>query len=181
MSATISGRLVVTGHDERGAAIVLRDGVLAATELAGPAVTAHLFGGRDDIACFPERVVPVAGEGQSPPGGWRCASLTIAPGADSAYHRFVADALGSLADPDQPGFHKTPTTDLIFVVSGMLRLELDAGEVRTLGAGDVAILNGVRHRWSNPGDEAATLVCTQVGAHHEAPAPVAPSPSYMPS
>lgn len=170
----ISGRVVVTGHDAAGAARVLDDRTVAATELAGPQVVSRLFAGRDGIARFPETDEALPGRDQPDPGGWRCATLTIAAGADDAYHGFVAAALRERADQTEPGFHKTPTVDAILMVSGQLSLELD-GDTRTLNAGDVAILNGVRHRWRNPGAEDATLFCVMIGAHHGAPSPAAPS------
>ncbi|MDV3258240.1 MAG: cupin domain-containing protein, partial [Sphingomonas sp.] len=72
------------------------------------------------------------------------------------------DALGELADANEPGFHATSTLDFIVVLTGTLELELDDGARTLLNAGDAAVLNGVRHRWSNAGQGVATLFAAQV-------------------
>ena len=41
------------------------------------------------------------------------------------------------------------------------------GGTVTLEAGDTYVLNGTRHRWSNPGDVHAVIAVTFVGANHE--------------
>jgi len=53
------------------------------------------------------------------------------------------------------------------VLSGQAVLELDDGVAVTLDAGDTYILNGTRHRWSNPGHVPAVIAVTFVGANHE--------------
>jgi hypothetical protein len=46
-------------------------------------------------------------------------------------------------------------------------LELDDGASVHLHPGDTVVQNGTRHRWSNPGDEPATLAVFICGAHHD--------------
>jgi quercetin dioxygenase-like cupin family protein len=53
------------------------------------------------------------------------------------------------------------------VLSGTVTLELDDGAMVTLVPGDTVVQNGTRHRWGNPGTEAATLAVFICGAHHE--------------
>jgi hypothetical protein len=159
-------RIVVTGHDQRGSAVFDQDRVVHPVDLGRQGVRATFLWGRDDIPSFPDDgAMPAFGPGQPPPGGSRLSTLTIPAGANQAYFDFIVAALGDLADADQPGFHVTPTLDYIVVLSGVMRLELDDGQVRELSRGDIAVLNGVRHRWSNPGTEDATLLAAQIGAH----------------
>jgi hypothetical protein len=160
------GRIVVTGHDAQGSAIFVDDRVADAVPLGEGGISATFLWGRDDVPRYPdEGAMPAFGPGQPPPGGNRLSTLTIPAGANEAYFDFIVAALGDLAEPEQPGFHATPTLDFILVLAGVLRLELDDGEVREVAAGDTVVLNGVRHRWSNPGPDDATLLAAQIGAH----------------
>jgi hypothetical protein len=159
-------RIVITGHDAQGSAVFVDDRIADAVPLGEGGVSATFLWGRDDIPCYPDDgAMPAFGPGQPPPGGTRLSRLTIPAGANEAYFDFIVAALGDLAEPEQPGFHATPTLDFIFVLAGVLRLELDDDEVRDVAAGDTVILNGVRHRWSNPGPDDATLLAAQIGAH----------------
>jgi hypothetical protein len=106
---------------------------------------------------------PLAGP-LPPPGGFRFSTLTIDAGATGDYHNFIVAALGAMAEPSNPGFHRTPTLDLITVLDGELTLEVDEGDERVLRKGDFAVLNGVRHRWHNRGATAATLAAVMIGA-----------------
>jgi hypothetical protein len=56
------------------------------------------------------------------------------------------------------GFHRTRSIDFDHLLSGRLHCELDNGTVK-LEAGDFLILRGANHRWVNPGDTVATLLC----------------------
>jgi len=160
-----SGRLVITGHDPRGRAVIVSDRIEPEIELAGAGVRARFLWGRDDIATFPDDgAVPDQAGGMPPPGGFRYSTLSIAAGATGDYHEFIVRALGDMAEPDVPGFHQTPTLDVIIVLEGELVLELDDGEQRVLGAGDSVVLNGVRHRWHNRGTETAVLAAVVIGA-----------------
>lgn len=159
-------RIVVTGHDAQGGAVFVDDHIAEAVALGEGGLSATFLWGRDDIPRFPDDgAMPDFDAGQPPPGGCRLSTLTIPAGANQAYFDFIVAALGDLAEPDNPGFHVTPTLDFILVLKGSLRLELDNGEAREVAAGDTIVLNGVRHRWSNPGPEDATLLATQIGAH----------------
>ncbi|HVW32225.1 MAG TPA: cupin domain-containing protein [Acidimicrobiia bacterium] len=160
------GRIVVTGHRPDGTAVVVEDGGRPAVPLAGPAVSAHFLWGRDGVPTFPDDGSATAGESPFPlPGGCRVSYLRLAPGANEAYHGFVAAALGDLADPTEPGFHRTPTLDVVFVVAGTVTLELDEGHRTDLRPGDVVIQNGTRHRWHNHGDAEAVIASVVLGAN----------------
>lgn len=158
-------RLIITGHDADGASIVVADESPAVHALCGDRVTARFIWARDDTARFPDAGdAPVVAAGMPPPGGFNFSTLTIRAGASDEYHGFIAQNLGDCADKAQPGFHRTPTLDLIVVIAGELVLELDNSQARTLRAGDSAVLNGVRHRWSNRSGEDATIAAVMIGA-----------------
>ena len=50
-------------------------------------------------------------------------------------------------DGDEPGMHRTDSTDFGVVLSGNVALELDDGVEVLLSPGDVVVQNGTRHRW----------------------------------
>jgi quercetin dioxygenase-like cupin family protein len=164
-SSVAAGRLVVTGHTPDGEAVFVQDSAPRPVELNGPGVQARFLWARDDLASFPDSGArPTVGAGQPPPGGCRAATLHIAAGANAEYHQFVVAALGELAEPENPGFHTTPTLDFVQVLAGEVLLELDH-DARRLAAGDTVVLNGVRHRFTNPGAETAVLLAVQIGAY----------------
>ncbi len=66
-------------------------------------------------------------------------------------------------ESDQDGMHRTPSVDLICVLSGEIWLELDAEEVH-LREGDCVVQNGTRHAWRNKGDRLCTMAVVLVGA-----------------
>jgi len=153
-------RRIVTGHDERGRAVVLFDGEsphrfvlekaggLRLTEIwetrSSPADNS---GGRD-AADHERRIAPV-GDGsvfriiEYPPDSVRL--KTLAP------DRFF-DAMGAkaadAATRRHPGMHKTDTVDYCVVLSGEIWAVLDEGEV-LLRAGDCLVQRGTHHAWSN--------------------------------
>jgi mannose-6-phosphate isomerase-like protein (cupin superfamily) len=67
-------------------------------------------------------------------------------------------------DGDRPGYHKTDSVDVDYVVSGSLVLQLDHEEV-LLNAGDVVVVNGNDHAWRNPGTETTVILSVLTGAH----------------
>jgi mannose-6-phosphate isomerase-like protein (cupin superfamily) len=143
----------------------MSDSRVAPVQLAADQVLAHFLYGRDDVPTFPDDGSMPSYDGAfPPPGGCRLSYLTIAPGANQDYFNFIASEFGELADPGQPGFHRTPTLDLIIVVQGSLVLELDEGAVE-LEPGDTVIQNGTRHRWSNNGTVPAVIVSLVLGAN----------------
>lgn len=158
-------QLIVTGHTEQGDATMTSNATPAVVPLAGEAVTARFLWGRDDMAEFPDDGRrPEEASALPEPGGFRFSYLSIAAGANGEYHDFIVRAMGELADESDPGFHRTPTLDLVVVIEGVLGLELDGGAEVTLESGDAVVLNGVRHRWHNRGDTTATIAAVMLGA-----------------
>jgi quercetin dioxygenase-like cupin family protein len=66
---------------------------------------------------------------------------------------------------DEPGFHRTDTTDFGVLISGNLAVQLDDGAEAVLNPGDVFIENGTRHRWCVVGDKPASMASLIVGAN----------------
>ena len=76
-------------------------------------------------------------------------------------------------DPDEPGMHATDTLDFMVVVDGRIVLGLDDGE-HELGAGDVVIQRGNRHRWRVVGDDPCTYVVCMLRPDPDMPAAAEP-------
>ena len=73
-------------------------------------------------------------------------------------------------EPASPGMHRSDTVDFIYVLSGEIWLELDAGQERLLREGDTAIQNGTRHAWRNRSGKPCQLLIVMAGAHRAATA-----------
>jgi len=69
-------------------------------------------------------------------------------------------------DGDEPGTHRTDTTDFGVLLSGNTVVEVDDGAELLLSPGDVVVQNGTRHRWCAVGDPSATIAAFMIGAHH---------------
>jgi mannose-6-phosphate isomerase-like protein (cupin superfamily) len=84
-------------------------------------------------------------------------------GAEAAEeHRLVSPGIAELMERDHPGMHTTPTTDYVFVLSGVVTLELSDGEVE-LHAGDTVVQQETRHAWRNWSDDPVELLIVLLG------------------
>jgi quercetin dioxygenase-like cupin family protein len=165
----LTARRVVTGHDADGNAVIRSDGEPDATIRANGFVvatwlwldgTASTVDDGGDEPDGPVRLEP-------PPGGGSVRIIRF-PGARDGggdWIRVEGD------DPEQPGMHATDTLDFMVVVDGRIVLGLDDGE-HELGAGDVVIQRGNRHRWRVAGDDPCTYVVCMLR-----PDPTAAEPS----
>jgi mannose-6-phosphate isomerase-like protein (cupin superfamily) len=170
-------RLVVTGHDPHGKAVVASDTAVPPITLAAmPGAEFHRLWGADSAQTYPDAGAPPSAPAYFPPvGGFRFGLFTIPPVGVSDYpddmEAAMADVeaklpgLMSHMEIDDPGMHTTDTTDFEIVLSGTVILELDDGVEVTLSPGDTVVQNGTRHRWRNPGTEPAVLGVAIVGAH----------------
>jgi quercetin dioxygenase-like cupin family protein len=123
--------------------------------------------GRDDIAHFPDDGSPPhRSSAFPPPGGCQISIIVLPPGDSREFDEFVSGALAEYAEPGRPGVHRTATIDFDIVLEGTVGLELDDGEV-VLHPGDVAVLNGTRHRWHNRGAGVAKWASVNIGARHD--------------
>lgn len=91
-----------------------------------------------------------------------------APGGVWTFRWTVPPRSVAGADPvdghgEGAGMHATGSVDIDFVARGELELGVDGATV-SLAAGDVVVVNGVRHRWYNPSDQTAVVFTTVIGA-----------------
>jgi heme-degrading monooxygenase HmoA len=158
-------RKVVTGHDEKGRAIIARDEKVDGMPIPGIGELAVLWSA-DEPATYPNAGNNPGGTALFPPvGGLRFVMATYSPG------EFVAS--GDLPEMhiergDKPGMHRTDSTDFGVVISGNLALDLDNGAEVFLSPGDVVVQNGTRHRWRVVGDVPVILAAFIIGAHRRA-------------
>ena len=136
-------RRVITGHDGKNVAKVIREGPATNTKTPREGVASTLMWCTDampaDIAIgenvedMGERIL-----GTPPPeNGSRFIVMEFAPGIASEMHR-------------------TETIDYIIMLAGEIDMEMDATSVK-LRAGDIMVQRGTNHAWINRGKEPARL------------------------
>jgi quercetin dioxygenase-like cupin family protein len=143
-------RRVVTGHDGRGVARIVRDA--PATN-----VRRSKSGGRSTLVWCTDRApagIPAGNDFEDmgarilgtppPPNGTRFTVNDIPPGRTGPMHR-------------------TDTVDYVLVLSGEIEMRLDGSSV-LLKAGDVVVQRGTSHAWINHGPEPARLAFVLVDA-----------------
>ena len=155
-------RRVVTGHDARGRAVVVMDG-LAASVLNRPSrpgvALTNLWATSDTPETRADRD-PVDGPVvlSPPPGGTVFRIVQFDPEDPGALAR--ADGTAAFADlgaagnavasQRHPYMHRTDTVDYAVVLQGSITMLLDDEDVE-LSVGDVVIQNGTNHAWANRG------------------------------
>jgi len=138
-------RRIVTGHNESGDAVIIKDDaitgkvgdagefVLAWTTDVFPSNNNDVFdGSRRDVRSVS-------------PGGTALQFATINPGKSSSHHR-------------------TRSLDYAIILAGEIELELDHGITTRCTVGDVIIQRGTIHTWRNPTDQPTTIVFVLVDA-----------------
>jgi len=139
-------RRVITGHDDKGKAIVKID-----------EVAKHLFIGRPGaMACniWTTEGFPVDNDGAED-AGQRKAGTTL---PDGTIFRMIEFAPGVAARN-----HRTDSIDYITVISGEIDMELDDSTVH-LQAGDVMVQRGTIHNWINRGSTPCVLTVVLIAA-----------------
>ncbi|HLF71004.1 MAG TPA: cupin domain-containing protein [Dehalococcoidia bacterium] len=133
-------RRVVTGHNDKGLAIVALD-----EQVKGEIVT-QIWGTEkvpsDNVSDW---AYGVAQPGPTIPGGSALRFVDINPGFRSAMHR-------------------TSTIDYVFILEGELDMELDGGEWVHLNAGDIVVQRGTNHAWENKSDKVCRLASVLINA-----------------
>ncbi len=84
------------------------------------------------------------------------------PAAAGAEYMQKVPGLAETFEQENPGMHKTATTDYAIVLEGEVVCMLDEGEV-TVRAGDVMIQDHTRHGWSNRTDAPAKVAFILIG------------------
>ncbi len=157
-------RQVVTGHDAEGRAVFVRDEQVDAMAIPGLGELAFLWSA-DEPATYPNAGDNPAAPGIFPSvGGIRFTMAKYLPEFDVVAPEATPEM--HIEDGDQPGMHRTDTTDFGVLISGNLVVEVDDGAELLLSPGDVVVQNGTRHRWRVVGDLPATMAAFMIGARH---------------
>lgn len=161
-------RRVVTGHDQRGNAVVVSDAAPERSYLiggpGGPTFT-EVWMTRETPAAIEAQ--PVASDENAlmlapPKGGTRIRIIDFPPESEAIRQLSVAGALSAFTQMGgahaatvdavktaaHPLMHRTQTVDYGIVIEGELTLVLDDSET-TVRAGDVVVQRGTNHAWSN--------------------------------
>jgi mannose-6-phosphate isomerase-like protein (cupin superfamily) len=157
-------RQVVTGHDAEGRAVFVRDEHVGAMPIPGLGELALLWSA-DEPATYPNAGDNPAAPGIFPPvGGVRVTMATYSPETGVVAPDPTPEM--HVEDGDEPGMHRTDTTDFGVLLSGNIVVEVDDGAELLLSPGDVVVQNGTRHRWRVVGDVPATMAAFMIGARH---------------
>lgn len=169
-------RLVATGHDLQGKAVVASDTeVTPETISLLPGMAFHRLWGADRPPVFPDNGTQPANRDYFPPvGGFRFMMFTVPPHSSNEHvagdpQTLVAEMESKLPgfaahmERNDPGMHTTNTIDFDYIISGEIWLELDNGVVVHLRAGDAVVQSGTRHAWRNKGTEPCQIVVFMVG------------------
>ncbi|GAB3568753.1 cupin domain-containing protein [Amycolatopsis endophytica] len=172
-----SRRRIVTGHDHDGRSTVAGDSVVEPRTSPGlPGVEMRYLWGADEPQSYPDGGTEPAWRRHFPPlGGFRFVSFTLPPAGTgepvseqaSAHAREAFPGLLETYREDEPGMHRSDTTDLAIVLSGEVVLGLDDGSEHVLRAGDTVVQNGTAHSWTNRNTEPAEMLFVLVGARRE--------------
>jgi mannose-6-phosphate isomerase-like protein (cupin superfamily) len=156
-------RQVVTGHDAKGRAVIVRDEQIDGMPIPGLGEVAVLWSA-DEPVTYPNAGNNPAAPGIFPPvGGVRFIMATYSPEFDVVAPEATPEM--HVEKGDKPGMHRTDTTDFGVLLSGNIVVELDDGAEVMLSPGDVVVQNGTRHRWRVVGDVPATMAAFIIGAN----------------
>ena len=145
-------RRIVTGHDDKGQAKVLIDGI-ATNERAGSAAGQRntMMWCTDAMPCD----MPV-GETAEDMGARKLGTYPPVNGT-----RFM---IADYPPGNIPRMHRTETIDYIIVLDGEIEMELDNKEFVTLRQGDVMIQRGTYHAWRNVSDKSCRMAFVLIDA-----------------
>jgi hypothetical protein len=173
-------RRVVTGHDENGKAIFLFDGD-APNQIQSPGrptVSTLLWVTGETPAKLSDTDNADREIGITPPlGGSILRVLEISPDTENSAEetdRLIEDMLREQSGNPQPGIHRAPSTratgmhrtesvDYGLVLEGEIDLILDDTETH-LVAGDIVVMQGTYHAWSNRSGKTCMMAFILIGA-----------------
>ena len=183
-------RRIIAGNDDNGKAVVLQDSAspdvkldparpgFASTRLWVSGSTPAKVAGIRETLDSPHELEP-------PPNGSICRFYEFPPERDyitNISERDVAAWFDSVAAPHaqingpHPYMQKTRTLDLCYILEGEITLVTDDGEA-DLKPGNVAIIKGARHAWSNRSNAPCVIVLSQHAGVDE----IAPEPPGAPA
>ena len=127
-------RRIVTGHDEKGKAIVKIDEVMSEPRSNRPGMQGHGIWATD---VYPANLNTYKDGKEMEPG---------APGFMPSKFRV------NQFDPGvTPRMHRTQSLDYVVVMKGEIDMELDDGVIVHMKEGDVCVQQGTIHNWINNG------------------------------
>jgi len=145
-------RIVVTGHDEKGAGSVRNDSKLELQDAPGGKVRSVSAWITDDTPT-PDCNLDIDGGERKLPG----IGLVHPRGTNFRY----TDMSPEVVIP----MHRTTSIDYNILIRGELILQMENGDERHLKAGDVVIQRGSLHGWRNPSNtEWARLLSVLIDA-----------------
>ena len=128
----LAHRRVVTGLNQQGQSCVVIDGPIPR------------FNGISAALAWRTDKLPADNAGSEDAAAPYAVDMLHTPGSNFAICEFLPGAHAVM--------HATDTIDYLVIVSGEVRLVLEAGDV-TVGPGDFVIDRGVLHGWQNDGSE----------------------------
>ena len=143
---TLKIRRVVTGHEDRGRAVVLIDEPVRNVAAQRPGALYSVIWSTEGF--------PISNDGDDDPSGKKIGT-TIPNGT---VFRIVSFGPGVA-----PRNHRTDSIDYAVVIAGEIDMDLD-GTVVHLKAGDVLVQRGTIHNWINKGTEPCVIAFTLVSA-----------------
>lgn len=166
-------RRVVTGHDERGKAIVISDGdannIVRPSHRPGVAIhniwvidgaPAEIDGAQETtdrtIGLLPPKNGSVFRVIEFPPEKDWIGSVDP-DAAKAAWESVGAGHVGDADRPPHPLMHKTETVDYTLCLEGEIVMVLDDSEV-LIKAGDTVVQRGTNHAWSNRSDTVCKMM-----------------------
>jgi hypothetical protein len=168
-SNTTGSRVVVTGHDGAGRAVIVEDSRVDWHADPAPDYRYALIWGADVAPHFPDdgqRQLLTASSPQ--PGGMRLVHLEVLPNDVVTTDAPRPGRAGILTRPgDLPGMHFTASIDLVVVIEGEVCCQLDDGAEIHLKQGEFLVQNGTRHKWGNHTSMPAHLGVVAIGVEHD--------------
>lgn len=168
-----SGRRVITGHDPSGHSTFFEDAYSGSRmEVPGAVSLVDLWRMEKIPAAFDNNDSAIGAPILNPPPHGLIARLVGIPPASehmteelasSAFDQMGGAATHQAGPGKHPGMHKTPTIDLIYVVSGEVYAVLDEGE-KLLKPGDLLVQRGTSHAWDNRSDKTCYMFAVLIGA-----------------
>ena len=160
-------RRVVTGFNDTGGAAFLSDEHLGEVQNLNAMLSSVWRTDSVSTLQIPPKNLADNGFGFPVPGGAWVLSWSIPPNSVAGESQ---DQVGATKAGDLPAgaAHATDSIDISVITSGTAIFALDDGTERVLECGDLVVVNGVRHIWSNRGDETATVLSFILGAERTA-------------
>ena len=138
-------RRVVTGHDEDGKAVIVKDEDMTNVKVMPSGHKGCVMWVTDDAPA----AVSGAVSGDGDPA---LRDMGIAPPAKGSVLRIL-----ELAPGKEAFMHRTDTLDYCIVLEGVCTMKLDGDAEVTLSQGDILIQRGTWHGWENRGDTPCRL------------------------